>query len=703
MSRPRTSDAPVTLLPFLAVLICTMGALIVLLVVVVQNARVGTPTATVAQTQGLAEELLAPYVANPTPDDLPLAPSSDTPIIQPPALVEAPTLPELSADAEAPARNSITLPTLLEEAPVQEEAPITSVADEPVGPTEEEVAEAQLEREKYLWEAEMLAEAMDKTRQRLAEKNLELAHLEEHTQRVVAELKQLQESANQASTELKSNVREISPAELTAIEEQIAAKQAELEQARATAAANQAPTYHLIPYLGTRGTSARPIYIECLPDAAVIRPENIRFEKADFAVPTDAKNPLAVTLRAIREHWVKTGRAANEEPYPLLIVRPGGEITYSACRAAMKAWDDRFGYELVDSSVKLTFPERDETLVAAIDGPYKAAKGRQRRLLKSIEIERGGSGPIFHASRGGGFENQIGERFARSNRPGNRPNDGRDTTIPTKQNPPGNPSSLGSSLTGSSLTGRSQSPSGASQQRDSSIFLAATRPGSLEGAAQDSSQSQGSPLGSAQSHDKAGHRGESSGSASDWVLPESDANTFGVTETDTNYVDSKRQANRPSHSDGSTSNRGPSNGATSNGASQSGQQGSSGDSGSSGESIFSLAESRGRDWALPNAVPNAIPIERPLFVVMNRAQLVLEAEPGTRQIPKVITFQKGKLAAAEALVATIRSRIKDWGVAGPGVYWRPKLEFEVSPDGQAAFVDLQSLLENSGLQLIHTK
>ena len=35
------------------------------------------------------------------------------------------------------------------------------------------------------------------------------------------------------------------------------------------------------------------------------------------------------------------------EPYPLLVVRPGGVVAYGAARAALKAWDDEFGYELI--------------------------------------------------------------------------------------------------------------------------------------------------------------------------------------------------------------------------------------------------------------------------------------------------------------------------------------------------------------------
>ena len=57
--------------------------------------------------------------------------------------------------------------------------------------------------------------------------------------------------------------------------------------------------------------------------------------------------------------------------------------------------------------------------------------------------------------------------------------------------------------------------------------------------------------------------------------------------------------------------------------------------------------------------------------------------------------------AQEAVVTITKAQQQweDWGVAGPGVYWRPKLSMAVSSDGEAVYAELEVLLSDSGLQL----
>jgi hypothetical protein len=116
-------------------------------------------------------------------------------------------------------------------------------------------------------------------------------------------------------------------------------------------------------------------------------------------------------------------------------------------------------------------------------------------------------------------------------------------------------------------------------------------------------------------------------------------------------------------------------------------------------SAASLAKTRGADWALPNAARGAIPIRRPLYVTVDSGQLVLEPEPGTNEVPHNIAFGDSTVVAVQSMVASIWKRIEGWGVAGPGVYWKPTMEVAVTPDGEMRFRELASLLESSGIEL----
>jgi hypothetical protein len=41
--------------------------------------------------------------------------------------------------------------------------------------------------------------------------------------------------------------------------------------------------------------------------------------------------------------------------------------------------------------------------------------------------------------------------------------------------------------------------------------------------------------------------------------------------------------------------------------------------------------------------------------------------------------------------------MKTWGIAGRGMYWRPILSIEVTPDAEFRYAELKSLLDDSGL------
>jgi hypothetical protein len=55
--------------------------------------------------------------------------------------------------------------------------------------------------------------------------------------------------------------------------------------------------------------------------------------------------------------------------------------------------------------------------------------------------------------------------------------------------------------------------------------------------------------------------------------------------------------------------------------------------------------------------------------------------------------------SVDPLVDAIQVRIKQWGIAGRGVYWRPQLILEVGHSGEGRFADLEALLADSGFDV----
>ena len=58
--------------------------------------------------------------------------------------------------------------------------------------------------------------------------------------------------------------------------------------------------------------------------------------------------------------------------------------------------------------------------------------------------------------------------------------------------------------------------------------------------------------------------------------------------------------------------------------------------------------------------------------------------------------------SVDDLVAAVWEHIDAWGIAGKGMYWRPILHAEATPDGAARLSDLKILLAGSGLT-VHDK
>jgi hypothetical protein len=244
------------------------------------------------------------------------------------------------------------------------------------------------------WRKEMLEESRAEKTAELADSRAKLAHLEEHSQRLASQARQLLEQAKAIDEGRTLTDDELATARADAarLKSEIEKRKRDIETRHKATAGQQ--WYALIPYEGSSGTRRRPIYVECTEFGVVLQPEGVLLRSEDFAGPLGPGNPLDMALRATREYLETTLGPAAGQPYPLLVVRPGGVIAYGAARSAMKGWDDEFGYELISDDKHLDFGAPDPALSARLSKAIVDARARQATMMAMMPRRYQGEPPL---------------------------------------------------------------------------------------------------------------------------------------------------------------------------------------------------------------------------------------------------------------------------------------------------------------------
>ncbi len=329
MSRRSKETLAVQLFPFLAVLVCTMGALIFLLLVTTREIRQRVVAFAAfqraEQEQTLADRTTLPLmrIADPDPQ---------------------PALRELPASG----------PTEPQE-----------VVDDGY-----ELARAQRERElsdlKATWRQQTNRlgrdrnEQLDQVKQR---KSLAEA-ADAHAQQLQSEVHDLElqlgilAGATAAAATLGDDT------ERSLIEQQIAQLKKRLLAAQLSDSTQKNDQYQVIPFDSQTGTTRRPILIECTAAGIRFLPENILITAKDMEGFNPKVNPLAVGTAALINYWTawnlnQRPAHAEAEPYVLLLVRPDGVFAYYVALKMLEPIRTPQGYELIEETTDLKLPTTD--------------------------------------------------------------------------------------------------------------------------------------------------------------------------------------------------------------------------------------------------------------------------------------------------------------------------------------------------------
>jgi hypothetical protein len=112
----------------------------------------------------------------------------------------------------------------------------------------------------------------------------------------------------------------------------------------------------------------------------------------------------------------------------------------------------------------------------------------------------------------------------------------------------------------------------------------------------------------------------------------------------------------------------------------------------------SLAEKRGAEWGLRDAARGSVGVTRPIRVECYADRLVVVSERGPAN-NKVIGLGPRTASSIDTLISAVWESMETWGMAGRGMYWRPVLQVSVAPDAEQRFAELSALLNGSGVMV----
>lgn len=389
MSRPRSVNS-VSLFPFLAVLVCAMGALIFLLIVTTQRIRSDAVAAAKPVKEPAADiETPTPEETLPTPQTSELeepAVIAEQPVVIP-TVVEPPVV-----IASIPAWPGVLEPGSPLSTPFAYELPRSEPPTLPQPPPDP----ALLQRFRRLPDPE---DPNVELQQQLATlQNLDTdwrnaLAAEEQRRRIAADL------LSQRQQELKNALAAVSADQTTLSQlqesadtlagktQQIRGQLANVTQQINTAARQKADApaeYAIVPFKGRTGTNMRPVFVELTDKGVRFLPEDILLTKEDFVGFTVAVNPLLAGTEALLDYWrQQSRRTLGPEPYVLLVIRPSGSRYFSA-RRLLGNLNGEMGYELIEENLPLRLPPRDPEAAAKCQAAVDNLLSERRKLQEIL-------------------------------------------------------------------------------------------------------------------------------------------------------------------------------------------------------------------------------------------------------------------------------------------------------------------------------
>jgi Skp family chaperone for outer membrane proteins len=105
-----------------------------------------------------------------------------------------------------------------------------------------------------------------------------------------------------------------------------------------------------------------------------------------------------------------------------------------------------------------------------------------------------------------------------------------------------------------------------------------------------------------------------------------------------------------------------------------------------------------RTWTTTHRHVNGTMVTRPMTIVAMSDRWLIMRDNAPHQVERSISLDVGPSAAGQQLESAINERVESWGIAVSNGYWQPKLSIQVAPDAQLSVQRLRRILDGSGLE-----
>lgn len=348
MAKHRNDNA-VSLFPFLAVLMCTMGALILLLLVTTRRIR-----------QKQQETAVTSAVVENQPCNLPAITAEEISTARTQVLSRQEKMSTLEETLSADSRQQ-------------------KITEDTISSLQDHIQRLQQE----LQEAEAAA---DTVRSSVGSVQTTIDELKEKIDSLQQQLTDAQQQQDQVQQELASQEVLADEAERLLLQRRSALRQLR-QTVDSTLKASAGRDDLAIDFSNPRGTSRTPIMIELDGDGFVFPATGVRVGRQDLTGFRSTNNPLLSAVQV--SHRLRSRSSVVSDPYVLLLVRPEGILDFYPAQRVFTDARLHFGYELLDA---------DQAVAAdtAADGEADAAQlaiaetlaHRNRLLVGTTDLQQ---------------------------------------------------------------------------------------------------------------------------------------------------------------------------------------------------------------------------------------------------------------------------------------------------------------------------
>jgi hypothetical protein len=358
----RHHNNSISLFPFLAVLVCAMGSLILLLLVMTRKMR---------QDQYVEQAAIVGSVASEVDEAL----AAQIAALEKQIASAELNLSSLQANAQA-------LRLSADESQVR----ITDL--------ESELAQLQKKLEDSDSGNLPVAQTLEESRKLKAEEVALIRQLKDTEKRLLSKQQQLakaQDASNEASLALKEK-----HSDLLKLRDQV-------DEARSSLA-KVSGTSTLLEFSNPTGTERTPIVVDVSGRGFEIYPNGIKITQADMEGFPVRDNPLLSAILAIHQH--RSENSVTGAPYVLLLVRPDGALPFYGAQRILTESNIHYGYELLEAKEVVVFGAPDSTEVPlvkkSIDEALRRRENLYAKLMAIAQQKSGTSGPAGDPANGNG-------------------------------------------------------------------------------------------------------------------------------------------------------------------------------------------------------------------------------------------------------------------------------------------------------------